>query len=470
MKRNGRPRSEWLSGPITPSEYQEALMFFVQVTQRHYYSDEFHAIGRGDQCSKSISHLSPFVTSTGYLRVGGRLRFSALPFKSRHPLLIPKESRLATLLCDHFHRYSGHGGPRLIQSLLQREFWIVGLKNLIRRRSFRCSVCFRLKPRTTLQPPMADLPAVRVSPSRCFTNTSVDFGGPFLIRYSSRRNAALEKFYIALFVCMSSKAVHVEYVSSLSSAAFLAAFDRFVARRGLPARIYSDNGRNFRGASRELHEIYRFLADSSENFQTYLAERRIEWIFQPPYAPNFSGLVEAGIKSVKFHLKRIVGEQILNVEEFNTVLTRVEAILNSRPLTAISSSPDDYEVLTPGHFLVGGPLLACPEIDIHDIPMNRLDRWKLTRQIVQAFWKRWCREYLHTQLHRPKWTKPMQAIDVGDLVYWYSPQHPPTHWPLGRVCELLPGGDGQTRVARITSRNGVVMRPLNRLIPLPKDD
>lgn len=101
-------------------------------------------------------------------------------------------------------------------------------------------------------------------------------------------------------------------------------------------------------------------------------------------------------KSVKFHLKRVIGTQTLTYEEFRTLTTRIEGILNSRPLTPISTDPHDYKTLTPGHFLIGQPIQTIPEIDVTQTPLNRLTRWQLIRQMHQSFWKRWAREYLTT--------------------------------------------------------------------------
>lgn len=108
------------------------------------------------------------------------------------------------------------------------------------------------------------------------------------------------------------------------------------------------------------------------------------------------GLWEAGIKSCKFHLARITGKSLFTFEEFTTILAQIEACLNSRPLTPMSSDPADLEPLTPGHFLVGAPLTSLPDIDTTVIYLNRLDRWQLIQRNVQEFWKRWTHEYLTT--------------------------------------------------------------------------
>ncbi|XP_054259471.1 uncharacterized protein LOC128984199 [Macrosteles quadrilineatus] len=156
------------------------------------------------------------------------------------------------------------------------------------------------------QPLMADLPISRFQQTRSFINVGLDFAGPFLVKESTRRNAKLSKCYIAVFVCMAVKAVHLELVHSLSTESCLAAIDRFIARRGICRNIYSDQGRNFVGAARQLQEIYSLLKNSTSQISEHLAQREIIWNFNPPYAPNFGGLWEAAVKSTKHHLKRIL--------------------------------------------------------------------------------------------------------------------------------------------------------------------
>ncbi|MGR0202227.1 integrase catalytic domain-containing protein, partial [Klebsiella pneumoniae] len=143
-----------------------------------------------------------------------------------------------------------------------------------------------------------------------------------------RRNSAKSKAWIALFVCMCTKAVHIELVTSLSTNAFFSALDRFIARRGLPARIYSDQGSNFLGAARKLRELYAFLTLHQQEISDHLTSSQIEWRFNPPSTPHFGGLWEAAIKSTKHHLHAVLQDQALTYEEFNTLLNRIESVLN----------------------------------------------------------------------------------------------------------------------------------------------
>lgn len=167
---------------------------------------------------------------------------------------------------------------------------------------------------------------------------------------------------------MVTKAIHIEVVSSLSTEAFIHTRNRFIARRGCPNFMYSDNATNVQGANHLLEEVYLFFKNQKNlaEINNMFVTREIEWCFIPPLSSHWGGLWEAGVKSAKFHLRRIVGNAMLTFEELTTVLAQIEAILNSRPLCPVSSGPSDLNCLTPAHFLIGEPLTSIPERDVSD--------------------------------------------------------------------------------------------------------
>lgn len=316
---------------------------------------------------------------------------------------------------------------------------------------------------------MGKLPASRLQPSRCFEVTATDFGGPFILKESRRRKAHTFKAYVCLFVCLSTKAVHLEAVTELSSEAFLAALDRMVSRRGICKTIISDCGTNFVGANRIMKNILAELRDHCPDIADGFATRGIKWKFNPPSAPHFGGIFESGIKATKYHLKRVVGTQVLTYEEMSTVLTKIEAILNSRPLCAISPDPNETGVLTPGHFLSNGPLVSLPESPMIDVKTPR-SRWQLLQKITQSFWRIWQRDYLHTLQQKNKWFKGAPNIRVNDLVLIIEPNLPTLCWRLAKIEQLHPGRDNVVRVVTLRSANGnVFRRPVVKICPLPID-
>jgi len=197
-----------------------------------------------------------------------------------------------------------------------------------------------------------------------------------------------------------------------------------------------------------------------------ISKRNISWHFNPPYSPHFGGLWEAGIRSAKYHLKRVIKDQVLTFEELSTLFCKIEAVMNSRPLCPLSTDPSEFDVLTPGHFLIGSPMVSVPEYDVIQLPDNRLNRWKLLRKASQSFWDRWKAEYLHT-LQRFKWNVSVPNVAENDLVIVKDDKLPPLHWRVARVEACFPGTDQLTRVVRLRTADGCILRPVAKICPLP---
>ncbi|XP_008486287.2 uncharacterized protein LOC103522986, partial [Diaphorina citri] len=239
-------------------------------------------------------------------------------------------------------------------------------------------------------PIMSDLPDPRVQETQAFVNTGVDYAGPFLVTISRRRGFKSQKAYLCLFVCLATKALHLELASDLSTPTFLNALKRFICRRGNVKHIYSDQGSNFIGASNALNEMYKLVSskDYVDAYTKELLDNRITFHFNPPASPHFGGIWEAAVKVVKTHLYRTIGTQILTYEELNTILIGIESILNSRPLCQLSADPADPLVLTPAHFLMQNPTTHLPMAD-QEMNLKLGYRYKLIQQLLSSFWKRW---------------------------------------------------------------------------------
>ncbi|XP_075210328.1 uncharacterized protein LOC142317658 [Lycorma delicatula] len=214
-----------------------------------------------------------------------------------------------------------------------------------------------------------------------------------------QRRSTPTKAYVALFTCMSTKTIHLELVPDLSSKKFIDALERMIARRGYVKHIYSENSTNFIGANYLLCELKQMLASEDHRHQThsFCADNGITWHFIPPRFPHFGGFWEAGIKTIKHHFKRVLGTNILPYDEFETLLIKIEACVNTRPLTSLSNDPNDLSPLTPGHFLTGSnPLSSIPSPDLSVVNVNRLDQSQRLQRMYQNFWRRWSNEYLST--------------------------------------------------------------------------
>lgn len=320
---------------------------------------------------------------------------------------------------------------------------------------------------------MGSLPESRiVIPGRPFEKCGVDYAGPFYHKDGSRKTAKFLKCYIAIFICFATKAVHIELAMDLSTEAFLNVLKRFISRRGCPSDIYSDNGLNFVGANHELKELATLFNNQATQRQIvdYMTIKKINWHFIPPRAPHHGGLWEAAVKSAKRHLVRITKDAHLKYEELETLLVQIEAIMNSRPLTPMSSDPADLTSLTAGHFLIGTPLTSYPEPSLKELPINRLSRWQHVEQLRQHFWRRWSREYLHQCQGRSQWKIQKNPIHTGQLVILQEDNAPPMSWPLARIVEVHPGKDDVIRTVTVRTNKGIYKRPITRLCLFPFED
>lgn len=462
IAKHARFRSSPLAGPISAGEFSEALFTCVRVVQHTSLPSNMQSTS----VPKEYRQLNPFVDELGLVRVGGRIRHADAVYDQKHPFLLPPNHHLTHLVIDDLHVRHFHAGPTLVLSLLRNRFWVPRALKAIKSRTYRCVQCRiqRAQPRIPL---MGDIPRFRFERHRAFLQVGADYAGPLLIRASNRRKAAIDKAYFCVFICMTTRAMHLELVSSLATDSFLAALDRFVGRRGLPQCIHSDNGTNFIGASKMLREFHAFVTTNKDRWVEHLAPMGVEWRFIPPRAPHFGGLWEAGVKSVKSLLTSIVGKQPLTFEELTTVLVRIEGTLNSRPLCPMRDDAESFEYLSPGHFLIGTSLNSMP-LSIDSYPHMKLSsRWRMVQENISNVWSRWQRDFLHQLQQRTKWYESRPGLAVGDLVIMIENRTIPGHWPVARVVEVFPGVDGVVRVVSVRTPSGrTFKRPASALVPL----
>ncbi|XP_055605651.1 uncharacterized protein LOC129753827 [Uranotaenia lowii] len=459
---------------LTPTELESARDCLVKLVQAECYHTEWSFLRKGKPVPKksALRLLNPFVDASGIIRVGGRLKLSLETFSTKHQILLPGFHRFTRMLLLSFHNKLVHGGIALTLGVVRNEYWPTNGRRAVRSVIRTCFRCTRANPKP-LKQPIGQIPLARVTPSRPFASTGIDYCGPVFVK-SPNRKSAPTKAYIALFVCFSTKAVHIELVGDLSTASFLYALQRFVARRGKPQHIYSDNATNFVGARNELHALYEMFSSPKETdrIATALATEGIQWKMIPPRAPNFGGLWEAAVKVAKKHLVRQLGSTSLLYEDLVTILSQIEGAMNSRPLVPLSEDPNDFEAITPSHFLIGSQLQALPHPDLKDVPENRLkNRYQVIQQKQQLFWYHWQTEYLK-ELQRQSTTNPQQVnLKIGQVMILQDDLLPPVRWPLVRIMELHPGADGVTRVVTIRTPTGAIFkRAVVKLCPLPTMD
>lgn len=465
--RNARS-SDRTSGPLRHDELHAAQVVWIRDAQQTHFAAELQCLRQQRPIDRSsvLRSLNPVLHADDLMHVGGRLvNALVMPEQARTPIIIPRRCRLAELLVDDAHQRTLHGGPSLMLAKLRRQFWIIDGPRHVRQFVRKCNRCFRFTS-TLGQQMMGALPAARITPSRPFSHTAMDYSGAVMLRSSRGRGHHATKGYIAVFVCLATKAIHIEIVSDLTAIAFIAAYKRFTGRRGVCSDLYSDNATNYIGATAVFRNTERDLGFDNK-VMTTLETMGTRWHFSPPLAPHFNGLAESAIRSVKHHIRRIIGETTLTYEELSTFMVQVECCLNSRPLYPLSSDPTDFAVLTPGHFLVGAPLNAVPERSVLSAKPHALDRWTLVQQMVQRFWRQWSAEYLHTLQQRRKWQQEQPNFAVGDMVIIAEDNYPPSSWALGRILEVHPGHDGKVRVVTLRTAKQTMKRSIVKLARLP---
>ena len=415
--------------------------------------------------------LGLFRDNDGLWRCRGRLSNADLPTSTKHPILLPKSHHLTHLFVKWAHERVFHNGVRDTLTELRSRFWVVKGRSLVRRILHHCTLCRRFEGRSYETPRPPPLPAFRVTEAPPFTFTGIDFAGPLYIKDTQ---GGQKKAWICLYTCCVVRAVHLDLVTDMSVQTFLRSFKRFTSRRGLPSRIVSDNGKTFRAAAKILKAV-----STSGEASKYFSEIGVQWVFNVPKAPWWGGLFERMVRSVKRCLRKIIGRASLSLDELLTAVIEVEAVVNSRPLTYVSS--DDFaEPLTPSHLLTGRRIMNLPdrlrgEVSDDDVDQDVLGRRaRHLSHVLDRFWKRWKNEYLLElrSAHRhDRGKEDASPVSVGDLVVIHDDNQPRGFWKLGKVEQVMTGRDGLARgaVVRVANKGRQatrLTRPIQKLFPL----
>ena len=418
--------------------------------------------------TSSLTALNPFVDSEGLLRAGGRLANATnLSYDTKYPKILPSSDPEVESLIISNHEAQGHAGVNHTFSWLQQHFWILDGREAVKRVVHKCFPCQKAL-KAPVPQKMAALPAERVD-AVCapFERTGIDVFGPFRVRISPR---SYQKRWVLLFTCLTCRAVHFEILKDMSAPTFINALVRFHSRRPGLRILFSDNGTNFRGAAREMQS-----AITAWNTATAgdLILRGVEWKFAPPNSPHWGGVWERIVREAKRHLALLLTEKQVDLDVFTTVLVEVERIMNSRPLTYASSDIRDMTVLTPNCFLYPGIVTHSSTNILPPTPPGGDDlrySWRKARCLVDLFWDRWTREYLHTLHRRTKWKSTSRnPLYVSQLVLILDEQMPRDQWKLARVVSLK-GDPAHARTAVVETAAGKQYeRHCTKLVPLELD-
>ena len=404
---------------------------------------------------QSLQRLNPFLKD-GVLRVGGRIQRSALPYHVKHPVILPSNHPVTELLIKHYHEQEGHSGTIHTLANIRQFYWILRGQSSVRAVLRQCMKC-RLQRAKPAEQIMGPLPACRLTPGHApFHYTGVDYMGPIYVK-SGR---STPKRYICVFTCLSIRAVHLEIAHSLDTSSFLQALSRFIGRRSKPSEIWSDNGTNFIGADRELREAVQGL--ESSNVHSAMLKYNIDWHFNPPAASHQGGVWERVIRTVRKVLYALTQDRVMNDEALHSFIVEVEQILNSRPITPLSSDPADDLPLTPKMLLTGR---------LHsELPLGQFIKadgyrksWKLIQLLADQFWSQWLKLYIPCLQKQQKWFKPCRNFAVGDIVLIVDDRCRRGSWPKGIVKEVFSDKEGRVRRVRVETSSSSLTRDIRNL-------
>ena len=310
--------------------------------------------------------------------------------------------------------------------------------------------------KTYKAPDPAPLPKSRIQEVTRFTITEVDFTGALYVQMPTGES----KVYIYLFTCTTVRAVHLAVVQNLNEDTFLQVFRRFASRKSLPKKMISDNASTYLPAAEELKRLFQ-SPTSTEAFN----QRGIEWQFIPKRAPWFGSFWERLIGLTKNLLKKILERAYINLVSLQTVVTEIEAILNDRPLTYLSS---DIRGEEPRTRITSLPYTQVEGDEINDPDFGsafQLKRsFKKQAFLIQHFHSLW-KEYLTSLREFQRTTgRNTQTMRTGDVILIHD-DCPRTRWKLVVIQDLIRGRD-VVRAANIRTSTGKTNRPVTKLYPL----
>ncbi|XP_039907300.1 uncharacterized protein LOC120746094 [Simochromis diagramma] len=463
---------------VTIEEREKAAEAVIKIVQQHAFPHEIKTFqAKGDlPNSSSLFSLDP-IWSDGLLRVGGRLKWSSLCHKVKHPLIVPSNSHITKLIVSHYHAKTCHQGRSQTQMELRANgFWVIGGSKLVAKMIHTCVLCRKLR-RPTESQRMAELPKERLEASAPFTFSGMDCFGPFIVKTARKEH----KRYGLIFTCLYSRAVHIEMLEDLSTDSFINALRCFISLRGAVQQLHCDQGSNFVGARNEFKEALKQC--DTKQLETFLSEKQCEFVFNAPSASHAGGVWERQIRTVRNVLNATFAQcpGRLDDASLRTLLYEAMAIVNSRPLSVDGiNDPQALEPLTPNHLITMKTKVALPPPGVfmkEDLYATK--RWRRVQYLIEQFWGRWKKEYLLNISTRQKWHLPRRNLKVNDIVVIKDDNLPRNHWQLGRVVETFQDHDGLVRRVKVRvgerkpqrkqdapSKPSVIERPIQKLVLL----
>ncbi len=316
---------------------------------------------------------------------------------------------------------------------------------------------------------MSDLPMDRVTVDPPFTHVGLDVFGPWsIMSRRTRGRSADRKRWVVIFSCLSTRAVHLEVIESMSTSSFINALRQFLAVRGPVKHFRSDRGTNFIGACRELN-----INTDDPELKGYLQEQGCTWSFNAPHSSHMGGAWERMINTARHILDALLLKTSLSRlthEVLTTLMSEVMAIMNARPVLPISSDTDTLEVLSPSMLLTQNASTVPALLGDFDMKDLYKKEWRQVQYLADAFWKAWRRDYLVTLQVRRKWTAEKRDLQEGDVVLLKDSNVKHNEWPIGLIVKTIPSSDNRVRKVEVKIiKEGsakVYLRPISEVVLL----
>lgn len=460
---NLRSKDGRRKGELSADEIRKAEEWLFKYAQEKGFPHELRALKRGKkiESTSNLFKLLPYLDTNGVMRMNGRTDAAEhLPEDARRPILLPKDHAVTGLIVDRYHRECRHQNHDAVVCAVRQRFWVPQLRSLVKKKTGECQFC-KVRGAKPSPPIMGPLPKDRLTPFvRPFSYTGLDYFGPITVTIGRRH----EKRWVALFTCLTTRAVHLELAADLTSDACLLCIRNFMNLRGVPVRIRSDNGTNFVGADKILRDISAQLNDGK--IERELATKSVQWLFNSPSHPEAGGCWERLVRCVKRVLAVTLNEVSPRVETLRSLLLEAANIINSRPLTDIPVDPETEEPLTANHFLLGCPSQVQTVDDDDGRNVHTRKQFRIAEQLRHRFWCRWIKEYLPDLTRRTKWCRETTPLQVGDLVLICDETMSCNRWRRGRVQQTHVGRDGRIRNVVVKTSDGELRRPVSRLAKL----
>ncbi|KAL7632709.1 UNVERIFIED_CONTAM: hypothetical protein RMT77_016980 [Armadillidium vulgare] len=467
LKNVNRPLNKSIIKPkfshqFSIEENRNAELYWIRTIQREYFESELNYF-KNDLAITPLCKQLSLILVDGIIRCDRRLSNSSLPYDTKFPILLPFNCHFTRLLIWDTHLLHHHLGTSELLLITRRKYYFSRMRTTIKKVTRPCMLCKRLQAVHFRPAPLAALPKARVANTRPFTVIGVDLTGFFLIKTPK---SCTTKCYIVLFTCATTRAVHLELVLDNSTESFLLALRRFMGRRGVPSIVFSDNATYFQASSQYLKQLHNL-----PSVKDFLSQHSITWRFNPARSSHYGGFFERLIGMTKLHLKRTLNKALISYDEFYTVLTEVESVLNCRPLTFVGDELQCEEPLTPSHLLMGYKLNSLPiPLEISDTdttymdPVKKNKRYRYLLSLISKFRSSWEKDYLINL--KQSWNVSGKTnISIGDVVL-IEDDGPRLKWRLGIIKTLHTSPDGHVRSVSLTTRSGEITRAVIHLYPL----